>query len=279
MSRFLKEPLVHFLVVGALLFVLFALVNDGNEVRESDDKIVISAGRIEQLAGVFERTRQRPPRPNELEGLVEDFVLEEVYYRTAIEMGIDRDDTGVRRRLRQKLEFLTDDAASLVEPGADDLASYLAANPDSFREEPTYTFEHRFFRPSNHGGDEELAKFLDSQLAKLSAGEDVPGDVTVMQSVFQDESARRVDGALGAGFAEALDSLALGEWSGPVKSTYGMHLVKLDARDPGKVPELEEIRDTVEREWANAERENLREQVNQRLREKYEVVIEWPEEK
>ncbi len=110
--RVLREPLVHFLLLGGVLFLIFGLTNQTGTTN-SDQRIVVSAGRIEQLATVFGKTWQRPPTSKELKGLIDDFVLEEVYYRQAVAMGIDRDDTIIRRRLRQKLEFLTDDVSSL----------------------------------------------------------------------------------------------------------------------------------------------------------------------
>jgi hypothetical protein len=130
MRNALKEPLLHFLLIGALLFVLFGLVDDRRSGGE--DAIVVSAGRIEQLAKIYAKTWQRPPTRQELQGLIDDFVLEEVYYRQAVAMGIDRDDTVIRRRLRQKLEFLTGDAAGLLEPSDQELTSYLASHPEAF---------------------------------------------------------------------------------------------------------------------------------------------------
>jgi hypothetical protein len=110
-KRLLKEPLLHFLLIGASLFFVFGLAQDGMPGR-TDDQVIVSAGRIEQLNNIFTKTWQRPPSPAELKGMIDDFVLEEIYYRQAVEMGIDRDDTVIRRRLRQKFEFLTDDMAA-----------------------------------------------------------------------------------------------------------------------------------------------------------------------
>ncbi len=129
MSKILREPLLHFLLIGAALFVVFGVVND-NLLVDADNRVVISAGRIAQLENIFTKTWQRPPTTDELEGLIDDFILEEIYYRQAVAMGIDRDDTVIRRRLRQKFEFLTDDLAAAAAPGDEELASYLAANPE-----------------------------------------------------------------------------------------------------------------------------------------------------
>ncbi len=276
MSRISREPLLHFLLLGAALFGLFALVSPDGEVRETENTIVVSAGRIEQLSTIFQKTWQRPPTEQELKGLVDDFVLEEIYYRQAIEMGIDRDDTVIRRRLRQKVEFLTDDAASLIEPSDEDLREYLATNQDKFREDSTYTFRQLYINPEKHG--EDPRGYMEAQLNALRAGETVNGDSGLIPKGFDAEPGRVVDGIFGRGFAAKLDSLEMGVWQGPVESGLGVHLVMLDGREPGAVPDLEAIRPVVEREWANERRLEMRNEVNAKLREAYEIVIEWPEE-
>jgi len=149
-KKLLREPLLHFLLIGALLFVVFGLAQDGMTGR-MDNQVVVSAGRIEQLENIFTKTWQRPPSPQELKGMIDDFVLEEIYYRQAVAMGIDRGDTVIRRRLRQKFEFLTDDMAAASVPNDEDLASYLAANADAFAIDTTYTFEQVYFNPDQGG--------------------------------------------------------------------------------------------------------------------------------
>ena len=132
--KILREPLLHFLLIGAALFVVFDLVS-GPSRSAQDKQILVSAGRIQQMANIFSKTWQRPPTAEELKGLIDDFVLEEIYYRQAVAMGIDRDDTVIRRRLRQKFEFLTDDLAATIEPTEEELTAYLVANPRAFRRE------------------------------------------------------------------------------------------------------------------------------------------------
>ena len=276
MSRLLREPLLHFLLIGAGLFVLFSFVNPGDEIREADDQIIVSEGRIAQLSSIFEKTWQRPPSKKELEGLIDDFILEEIYYRQAIEMGIDRDDTIIRRRLRQKVEFLTDDAASLVQPEEAELESFLAESADRFRKDSTYTFRQVYISPDKHG--DGLDAHIEAQLEALRDGEDVIGDSGLIDPAFKDESARGVDSTFGRNFSDELDKLELGKWLGPVRSGLGFHLIKLDARNPGEVPALADVRIAVEREWANEKRIETRKAVNEKLRAEYEIVIEWPEE-
>ena len=132
MQRILKEPFLHFLLIGVGLFLVYGQTNNA-DTGDPEQRIVVSTGRIEQLANIFSKTWQRPPTKEELQGLIDDFVLEEVYYRQAVEMGIDRDDTIIRRRLRQKLEFLTADLVESIEPSAEELQAYLDENAERYR--------------------------------------------------------------------------------------------------------------------------------------------------
>jgi hypothetical protein len=272
--RVLKEPLLHFMLIGAALFVGFDLVNR-SESGAAAKRIVVSSGRVEQLSRIFGRTWQRPPTAQELKGLIDDFVLEEAYYREGIAMGIDQDDTMIRRRLRQKLEFLTEDAATLTEPSEEELAVYFADHEDQFRMEPTYTFRQIYFNPEHHG-DEALA-FISEQAGKLRAGQNVDGDQTLLPPSYEDVPRRQVNSAFGSGFAENLDELRPHEWSEPILSGLGVHLVQLESRTPGYLPELPEILPQVKREWANRRRQEFRREFDEQLLSDYEVVIEWPE--
>ena len=148
--KLLREPLVHFLVLGAGLFLLFGLVGDSNVAPA--DRIVVSSGRVAQLTQIFTRTWQRPPTEQELAGLIEDHVREEVYYREALAMGLDRDDTIVRRRMRQKLEFVTDDLVAAVTPTEEQLETYLRENPEAFRVPTRLSFQQIYFNRDRRGG-------------------------------------------------------------------------------------------------------------------------------
>ena len=274
--KILREPLVHFLLLGAVLFLIFGLTNQAG-TNGSDQRVVVSVGRIEQLATVFGKTWQRPPTSEELKALIDDFVLEEVYYRQAIAMGIDRDDTIIRRRLRQKLEFLTDDISSLVEPTNEELAAYLTDNQERFRASAIYTFRQVYFNPEKHGDNTEA--HIAEQLERLQSGMAHGGDPSLLAESFDQDSRQTVDGTFGMGFSEELDKLTIGDWQGPIRSGFGIHLIRLAARTEGRLPELAEIRSVVQREWSNEKRIANRRKMNDRLLEDYEVIIEWPEEK
>ncbi len=287
MKKLSREPLLHFLLIGVALFLVYDWVADDERndfaSGETGQQIVVSAGRIQQLAGIFAKTWQRPPNKDELQGLIDDFVLEEVYYRQAVAMGIDRDDTIIRRRLRQKMEFLTDDTAALIEPTEEQLATYLAEHEDTFRTSGTYSFEQVYFNPEKHGDDpetyiaEQLTKFR-SDDAKTGSGQIEVGDVSLLPTAFHEAPRRAVDGTFGSGFSQELDKLEIGQWQGPVPSGLGFHLIRIDSVSKGRLPELSEIRPIVQREWSNERRLAVREETNKSLLQNYDVVIQWPEQ-
>jgi hypothetical protein len=275
--RLLREPLVHFLLLGAALFLLFAMVGDSDGAPT--DRIVISNGRIEQLTEIFMRTWQRPPTEEELAGLIENHIRDEVYYREALAMGLDRDDTIVRRRLRQKLEFLTDDLVTAVDPTPEELETYFDEYADAFRLPARVSFQQIYFNPDRRG--EQTVADAESLLARLAAADSVvdpaalgdplllPGDLTLASEA---EVAQR----FGRDFAVAVAELPVGRWSGPVESGFGQHLVLIGQRQPGSLPPLVEVRESVEREWRNARHEEATETFYGRLRERYDISIEYP---
>ena len=275
--RWLREPLLHFLVLGTAIFALAHLVGDPGDGRA--DRIALSTGDVEQLATGFERTWQRAPTPEELAGLVEERVREEVYYREALALGLDRDDTIVRRRLRQKMEFLSEDLAA-AEPTDAELEAWLRANPERFRIPPRMGFRQVFLSRERRG--DRVRADAERLLAMLRAGDGgvepaALGDPLPLPAEDADLSESEVAGLFGAGFAAQLFVLEPGAWQGPVESAYGVHLVFARERSPGRDPELAEVRDAVAREWSAARRDRAREEFYRELRERYDVRIEVPE--
>ena len=285
MRRLLKEPLLHFLVLGAGLFLAYSLRQRGIGGREAG-QIVVTLGEVEQLATSFAKTWQRSPTPEELAGLVRDRVREEVYCREAVALGLDRDDTIIRRRLRQKMEFVSEDIAALDEPSEADLEEYLRTHPDSFRVEPRFTFRQVYFNPEKHENlSGEVAQLLvrlnqpdvkvdavEVDAAKVDAA--ALGDATLLESQFADVPASEVGKLFGESFALALGRLQPGRWQGPVESGYGVHLVFVSERAEGRLPELAEVRDAVRREWDNSRRSAANEAFYQELLKRYTVTIE-----
>ena len=274
MKNLLREPLVHFLVLGAGLFVLFRLVA-GEDVGPNG--IVVTARTVEGLADNWQRTWQRPPTQAELDGLVEDYVREEVLYREALATGLDRDDTIVRRRLRQKMEFVTDDLAAQVEPSDTELQQYLDQHPDAFRRPAHVSLEHIYFSADRRG--ERAGADAAAALAQLQSSASQPqatklGDPIALARTYERIAVDELDRLFGDGFAAQILALPQGQWAGPSESGYGLHLVRVMEVIPGSVPQLADVRDQVARDLLATRRKRLSDDFYHKLRERYSVTIE-----
>jgi len=282
LKRILKEPLLHFLLLGVAIFVAYCFVSKRTGDRSEPAKIVITLRQIEHLATAFTRTWQRPPSAEELEGLVRDRVREEVYYREAMALGLDKEDTIIRRRLRQKMEFISDDIAVQTEPTAVELNAYLRAHPDSFRVEPRFTFQHVYLNPEKHG--ENLTRDAARLLAQLQEAGDrsdpaALGDSFLLEHKFDAVPGGEVAKQFGEKFAAKLAKLPPGQWQGPIESGYGVHLVLVNERMEARPPVLAEVRDVVRSEWDKSRRLEMNEKFYQELRKRYTVTIEGLEPK
>src|SRR4029453_1471417 len=277
MKHLCREPLVHFLLLGAGLFVAFGLMGKGPSGELG--KIVITQGQIEHLAAGYHRVHGRPASPEELEGLMRDYVREEVYCREALALGLDRDDAVIRNRLRLKMEFIADDVAAQAEPTDAQLRSYLREHPEAFRIEPRFTFRQVYLNPERHRAslEHDTAQLLATlRQAGDQAEVAVLGDAFLLDHEFEALPGSEVVKLFGEPFATALGELALGQWQGPVASGYGVHLVCVSARTEGRVPALEEVRDAVRREWANVQRQHAQERFYQGLLKRYTIVVQRP---
>jgi hypothetical protein len=276
-KRLSREPLVHFLILGALLLFASNFVNK----RTSGDtrKIVITPGQIEHLEDGFTRVHQRPPDPDELKGLIRDYLREEVYYREALALGLDRDDAPIRQRLRQKMEFVSEDVAAQAEPTDDQLRDYLNAHSEKFRIDQQFTFKQIYLDPSRRGQHLNAdAQQILADLGRLGAAADIStmGDPFLLEGNSDNVSSRDVARDFGEKFAAALAALPVGTWQGPIESGLGSHLVYVKTHTEGRLPKLDEVRDAVRREWANDLRLEVNEKFYEGLLKRYSVSIELP---
>jgi hypothetical protein len=273
--KFLHEPLVHFLALGVLVFLLFHF--NANRDAPQDGKIIVTPGKVEQLVTGFTRTWRRPPTQQELDGLVEDYIREEVLYREALAMALDKDDTIVRRRMRQKLEFLTEEASSVASPTDQDLQSWLDKHPDKFNIEPAIAFSQVYFKASR--GGESGSAAASRTLAQINSGTKTfaaseLGDPTMLAHQLPLSRIAEIASMFGDEFTRQVAQLELGHWAGPVQSSYGWHLVYVSERRGESSRPLAEVREAVQREWMTARREEILNATYSKLREKYEVVVE-----
>ena len=271
LKALIKEPLFHFLLIGAVLFTVFGLKQNGTD--EATSRILVNAGQIDQLSAQFERTRLRPPTDTELAGLIEGFVRDEVYYREARAMGLDQDDPVVRQRMRLKLEFLLEDLASEATPDDAQLTEFMQRYPDRFREDPRLSFTQVYLNPDKRP---DLAVDAASILARLNNGAapQAEGDRTLVGPEYELATQFEIRRVFGEDFARQIVVLEPGGWTGPLISGYGGHLVKVTAKRAGQFPQLSQIRKQVEQEYLIEHRRELKDTTYRKLREGYDIVIE-----
>ena len=233
----------------------------------------MSAGQVASLEAQFQATWRRPPTDDERRALVESHVREEVLYREGVALGLDRDDQVIRNRVRQKVEVLSEDSLT-AEPTEADLAQYLAAHAAEFAIPPAVTFEQVYFNPARRGSS--LNRDMTAAVAALRGGRQAQGlgDRTLLTARMDDALPSDVAARFGTEFAQGVATLPAGQWQGPIRSTYGMHLVRVVARGTAVVPTLGEARDLVAREWNRARAVEVREQFYRSLRQRYTVTVE-----
>ena len=272
MRRLLQEPLLHFLILGALLFGLYSLLQ--GRAPKPATEIVVSRGQVQSLQAQFQRTRQRAPTSEELQGLVESWVREEIFYREGLAMGLDRDDPIVRRRVAQKLEFIAD-GASPTPPTAAELQAWLDAHADKYQIEPRYTLRQIYFDVARHGEKLDAAVAAVAAVRRaLDAGQTPAGDPTLLPPALEKARASEVTRVFGKEFADALKALPINTWQGPLRSGFGVHLVRLSAIEAGRRATLDEARAEVERDLLHARTAQSNAAHYEKLRARYTVRID-----
>lgn len=275
MKRILLDPLTHFLLIGAALFMVFELVNPAPQTQENT--ILISSGDIEALRATFARTWQRQPTDEELGRIIQEKIRDEIAYREAIAMGIDKNDVIIQKRLRMKIELLLEDMAGITTPSDQELQAFLNENRTKYQQDPKIAFKQVFI--NNDRSKPETEELLGRIIGELrQAGSKAEpalfSDVIMLPAQVPLSSAANISRQFGKDFTTALLKSELGTWVGPVRSGYGFHLVFVEEVVPGRDPELAEIRQVVERDWSVKKREALIEQAYLKLQERYPVVIE-----
>ncbi|HEY8569274.1 peptidylprolyl isomerase [Microbulbifer sp.] len=272
--HWIRDPSAHFALIGALLFGINSLFQDDSQSTASED-IVVNEARVRHLAGIFERGWQRPPQPEELQGLIDDFVREEVLYREAVKMGLDKNDTVIRRRMRMKMELLARDLVNAVEPSEQVLRDYHQRNIEKYTLPAQYSFEQIFLDSDKRPQVAEDARLV---LTKLTAGGNPRklGDNSLLQFQFDATSTEQIDRQFGADFSQQLLELPENEWTGPLTSAFGEHLVKISARQPQREPDFSEIRTDVLRDWQLDEQNKILQTQYETLRANYRVQITAP---
>jgi len=269
LKRVLAEPFLHFLILGALIFVVFGAADEGVADRR-EDTIFVSKDRVELLQAQFRRVWRRDPTAAETQGLIDDHIREEVLYREALALGLDQSDPVIRKRLRYKIEFLADSGAELMDPGDQDRRRFLEENADEYQVGPRMAFRQIYLGESPGQAEIERTMLAAAQIGP-ELGHERLGESTLLPASIDLAGPREIDGAFGTGFFSALKDQPGGAWSGPVVSGFGKHLVQVTAKEPGRMPELAEIRDAVLRDWQAERAEEIRDMQFQKFRSRYNI--------
>lgn len=276
LTRVAREPLFQFVIIGALLFFVYYLFND-DSAATNPRKIIVDQQEIKRLSQQFSRTWMRPPTNEELDGLVNDFIKEEILYREALALGLDNGDLVIRRRMRQKMEFLNEDLVQPPEPTDMELQQFLDTHMDSFREPVRISFSQIFI---NQG--EKATQRASRLLAKLKPGAEITnakyhGDPTLLPRDMKRASSFEISRTFGNQFTEAILGAPEGEWSGPYVSGYGLHIIYLAKRFPGSEPSLTEVRKEVQSEWEIEQQRKINNRFYDALRERYSIEVRYPD--
>jgi hypothetical protein len=269
--RLLGEPMLHFLVIGIGLFAAYHWMAP---VDSDGQRIVITQGVVDDLVTQQVAARGRAPSTTELNRLIESYVRDEILYREGVKLGLDRDDIVVKRRVRQKVEVIAEEDASTQAPTDAELSAYLVANPARFVQPAILTFEQLFLGPSTSGPALVQAVAITGEALRNGTDAEALGKPTLLPLRMAQAPADLVARDFGASFAAALERAPVGEWAGPIGSSFGAHYVRVSARTPAVAPQLAAVRDQVVREWENERRQRARTDAYAKMRGEYEVSIE-----
>jgi hypothetical protein len=267
-SNFIKEPIVLFVLLGAFIFLMYTRASA--YIDQKNRQVHVSQTQIAILAESFQKTWGRSPTAEELRAQVDNFIMDEIFFKEAVAMGLDKTDPSVKRRLRQMMEMMMDDFATIY-PTETQLREYLTENPEKFRQDSRISFRHIYFPMEDKEGAEQLLGRLQQG---IPAEIDYPGGLSLIPDQLENESEREVGSLFGEVFTREVFRLETGTWSGPIASSYGWHLVRVSDRIEGEIPDLNEIWDLVEREWTVKRKMEVKEQQYKAMRDHYWITIE-----
>ena len=282
LSGLLREPLIHFLAIGGVLLGAYSLLDRAPEEEASPKEIVLTVDSMAQLLMIFESQWKRQPTQDEFNAMIEDRIRQDILYREALALGLDKDDTIVKRRMAQKMQFLAEDVAAQQEPTSEELQEWFAGHTDLFTIPARISFRHLYFSPDKRGdgarGDAEKALAGLVGAPQNAAFTGSLGDHFMFQDYYGDRAPQAIAGEFGPEFADAVAKLEPGSWQGPVKSGYGWHLVFVDNVVAGRVPAFEEVEQEVKIAWLGTQKADAWRKAYEEMRAKYTVVMPVPAE-
>ena len=269
--KLLGDPTLHFLLIGIALFAAYQWRSPGDSAGR---RVVITQGVVDDLVVQHVSAKGRDPSPAELNNMIASYVHDEILYREGVGLGLDRDDLVVKRRVRQKIEIIAEEEGSTGIPSDDELSLYLAANQARFIQPAVLSFEQVFLGDAIE--DPGVVRAVAITGAALRRGTDAEqlGNGTLLPRRMMATPADLVARTFGESFAIALEQVPVGEWAGPISSSFGLHYVRVSDRTSSLVPQLDAVRDAVVREWEHERRERARTDAYEKMRADYVVVNE-----
>jgi peptidyl-prolyl cis-trans isomerase C len=277
LKRCAREPLVHFVLIGATLFAVYSALHSKEAASTDSKKIVLTVNDVNQISLMWQAQGRPAPTADQIQSLLDNKIREEVLYREALALGLDKDDTIVKRRMAQKMDFLTEDLSDLREPSREELNTWFAKNTDRFTLPGRISFRHLYFSFDKHGP--QTATVAADSLKKISGKPSDSSEAATLadpfmfQDYYGDRSFDAIAKNFGPGFAKALFQLKPGLWQGPIESGYGWHLVFIDSLTPARVPAFEEVEADVKTAWVGEQRAEFKRNAFEAMRSRYEIVI------
>lgn len=277
LKRYLREPLLHFVFIGVALFAAYSALHS-KEARTSDSKkIVLTTDDVGQISLMWQAQGRPAPTTEQIQSLLDNKIREEVLYREALSLGLDKDDTIVKRRMAQKMDFLAEDLSDLREPTREELQVWFAKNSERFKVSGRASFRHLYFSFDKHGDKTsqvaaEALKKIDGKPSDSTEAATL-ADPFMFQDYYGDHSFDELAKTFGPGFARSLFTLETGSWQGPIESGYGWHLIFIDSLTPARVPEFEEVEADVRTQWTSAQREETKQRMYEQMKSHYEIVL------
>jgi parvulin-like peptidyl-prolyl isomerase len=277
LKRCMREPLVHFVLIGAALFAVYSALHSKEAASTDSKKIVLTANDVDQINLMWQAQGRPAPSQEQLQSLLDNKIREEVLYSEALALGLDKDDTIVKRRMAQKMDFLAEDLSDLREPTPEELKAWFGKNSERFTVPGRASFRHLYFSFDKHG--KQTAAVATEALKKIegkpsdSSEAATLADPFMFQDYYGDRTFDELAKTFGPGFARSLFQQETGSWQGPIESGYGWHLVFIDSLTPARVPEFEEVETDVRTQWVSAQRQETKQRMYEEMKSHYEIVL------
>ena len=277
LKRYAREPLVHFILIGAVLFAVYNALHSKESASSDSKKIVLTADDVDQISLMWQAQGRPAPTAEQIESLLDSKIREEVLYHEALALGLDKEDTIVKRRMAQKMDFLAEDLSNLREPTREEVKTWFAKNSERFTMPGRASFRHLYFSFDKHG--KQTAEAAAAALKRIGGKPSDSLDATTLadsfmfQDYYGDRSFDELAKTFGPGFARALFAQKTGSWQGPIESGYGWHLVFLDSLTPARMPEFEEVETDVKSQWISAQRDDTKRRMYEEMKSRYEIVL------